>query len=296
MLIGNNPLNEAPEWFKEYIEIEPQNKSVEVEGAKINFNVWGDTSLPGLVLLHGFNAHSLWWAHIAPAFIEDYCVVALDFSGMGDSEKRDFYSQEIYSKEVKGVINEMGWDSAKCLAHSMGGAVSIYSTSLFPNLFTKLILLDSIIVMPPEKAALMSSRRPSSRFAVHSEDLESAISRFRLMPPQPCAKDYVLRHVAKNSYKETTEGWVLKSDPLIPKTYQYNDLHEMFMNVSVDLELIYGGSSQLFTPDVLEYMKYVGNLEENKVHRLDGAMHHLFLDMPQEFIELTKTVLTNDSS
>ena len=87
MLIGKNPLNEAPEWFKEYIEIEPQNKSVEVEGAKINFNVWGDTSLPGLVLLHGFNAHSLWWAHIAPAFIEDYCVVALDFSGMGDSEK-----------------------------------------------------------------------------------------------------------------------------------------------------------------------------------------------------------------
>ena len=291
MLIGKNPLNESPKWFTRNIGIEPENNSVEVDGTSINFNVWGDKNLPGLLLLHGFNAHSLWWSHIAPAFMEKYCVVAMDFSGMGDSGRRDFYSQEIYSKEIKGVVNAMGWDSVTCLAHSMGGSVSMFSTSIFPDLFSKLILLDSIIVLPPEKATAMKSSRPSSRFAVFSEDLEEAIARFRLMPPQPCAKDYVLRNVAKHSYKQTEEGWTLKADPLIPKTYEYNDLHEIFMKAKVDIEIVYGGSSQLYSQDVIEYMVYVGNLDQNKMHKLDGAMHHLFLDMPEEFIELIQNIL-----
>ena len=291
MLIGKNPLNESPKWFTRNIGIEPENNSVEVDGTSINFNVWGDKNLPGLLLLHGFNAHSLWWSHIAPAFMEEYCVVAMDFSGMGDSGRRDFYSQEIYSKEIKGVVNAMGWDSVTCLAHSMGGSVSMFSTSIFPDLFSKLILLDSIIVLPPEKATAMKSSRPSSRFAVFSEDLEEAIARFRLMPPQPCAKDYVLRNVAKHSYKQTEEGWTLKADPLIPKTYEYNDLHEIFMKAKVDIEIVYGGSSQLYSQDVIDYMVYVGNLDQNKMHKLDGAMHHLFLDMPEEFIELIQNIL-----
>ena len=273
------------------MKIEPENNSVEVDGASINFNVWGDKNLPGLLLLHGFNAHSLWWSHIAPAFMEKYCVVAMDFSGMGDSGRRDFYSQEIYSKEIKGVVNAMGWDSVTCLAHSMGGSVSMFSTSIFPDLFSKLILLDSIIVLPPEKATAMKSSRPSSRFAVFSEELEEAIARFRLMPPQPCAKDFVLRNVAKHSYKQTEEGWTLKADPLIPKTYEYNDLHEIFMKAKVDIEIVYGGSSQLYSQDVIDYMVYVGNLDQNKMHKLDGAMHHLFLDMPEEFIELIQNIL-----
>ena len=291
MLIGKNPLNESPKWFTRNIGIEPENNSVEVDGTSINFNVWGDKNLPGLLLLHGFNAHSLWWSHIAPAFMEKYCVVAMDFSGMGDSGRRDFYSQEIYSKEIKGVVNAMGWDSVTCLAHSMGGSVSMFSTSIFPDLFSKLILLDSIIVLPPEKATAMKSSRPSSRFAVFSEELEEAIARFRLMPPQPCAKDYVLRNVAKHSYKQTEEGWTLKADPLIPKTYEYNDLHEIFMKAKVDIEIVYGGSSQLYSQDVIDYMVYVGNLDQNKMHKLDGAMHHLFLDMPEEFIELIQNIL-----
>ena len=291
MLIGKNPLNESPKWFTRNIGIESENNSVEVDGTSINFNVWGDKNLPGLLLLHGFNAHSLWWSHIAPAFMEKYCVVAMDFSGMGDSGRRDFYSQEIYSKEIKGVVNAMGWDSVTCLAHSMGGSVSMFSTSIFPDLFSKLILLDSIIVLPPEKATAMKSSRPSSRFAVFSEDLEEAIARFRLMPPQPCAKDYVLRNVAKHSYKQTEEGWTLKADPLIPKTYEYNDLHEIFMKAKVDIEIVYGGSSQLYSQDVIDYMVYVGNLDQNKMHKLDGAMHHLFLDMPEEFIELIQNIL-----
>ena len=52
------------------------------------------------------------------------------------------------------------------------------------------------------------------------------------------------------------------------------------MKAKVDIEIVYGGSSQLYSQDVIDYMVYVGNLDQNKMHKLDGAMHHLFLDMP----------------
>jgi pimeloyl-ACP methyl ester carboxylesterase len=291
MLIGDNPLGDKPDWFKENINLKPLEKSITVKGAEIKYYCWGDLNKPGLILLHGYNAHSNWWNHIAPFFIDKYCVVSLDFSGMGNSDNREEYSQEIYSTEIETVVKDMGWSKVICLAHSMGGAIATYSTSMYPHLFSKLILLDSVIILPPEKAEIMKSSRPKSRMDISSDSLESASSRFRLMPPQPCENDYILEHIAKTSYKKIDDGWILKADPKISNSYQYNDLHEIFMKIDIDIELVYGQLSQILTQDVLDYMIYVGQLSEDKIHRIDGAMHHLFLDKPLEFAELIKKII-----
>ena len=291
MLIGKNPLNEAPDWFVKNIENRPEECSVSVNGAEIKYFVWGDRSKKPLLLLHGYNAHSYWWDHIAPALTESHCVVALDFSGMGESARREEYSQEIFVEDVKGVIDDLAWSACTCIAHSMGGSIATLATSTYPDFFEHLILLDSMIVIPPNVAERMASNRPSARMVVASPDLETAMSRFRLTPPQPC-KDYVLRHIAETSYVEKSDGWHLKSDPLIPNTYKYNDLHDPFTKINCDLDYVYGQASQLVTKEVLEYMTYVGNMDEKNIHCLSGAMHHLFLDMPEEFIALIKDLIT----
>ena len=290
MLIGKNPLNEAPDWFVKNIGNRPEECSVSVNGADIKYFVWGDRSKKPLLLLHGYNAHSFWWDHIAPALTESHCVVALDFSGMGESARREEYSQEIFVEDVKGVIDDLAWSACTCIAHSMGGSIATLATSTYPDFFEHLILLDSMIVIPPNVAERMASNRPSARMVVASPDLETAMARFRLTPPQPC-KDYVLRHIAEMSYVEKSDGWHLKSDPLIPNTYKYNDLHDPFTKINCDLDYVYGQASQLVTKEVLEYMTYVGNMDEKNIHCLSGAMHHLFLDMSEEFIALIKYLI-----
>ena len=291
MLIGKNPLNEAPEWFVKNIAERPEECSVNVNGANVKYFIWGDKSKKPLLLLHGYNAHSFWWDHIAPSLTENHCVVGLDFSGMGESDRREVYSQEIFVDDVKGVIDDLSWKSCTCIAHSMGGSIATLATSIYPDIFEHLILLDSMIVIPPNVAERMSSNRPSARLVVASPDLETAVARFRLTPSQPC-KDFVLRHIAENSYTEKSDGWYLKSDPTIPNTYKYNDLHDAFTKMNCSLDYVYGQVSQLVTQEVLEYMTYVGNLDEKNIHSLAGAMHHLFLDMPEEFIILIKRLLS----
>jgi hypothetical protein len=63
------------------------------------------------------------------------------------------------------------------------------------------------------------------------------------------------------------------------------------MKIDIDIELVYGQLSQILTQDVLDYMIYVGQLSEDKIHRIDGAMHHLFLDKPIEFSEVIKKII-----
>ena len=51
MLIGKNPLNEAPEWFVKNISERPEKCSVTVNGAEIKYFIWGDKTKKPLLLL-----------------------------------------------------------------------------------------------------------------------------------------------------------------------------------------------------------------------------------------------------
>ena len=278
-------------WFEEAIKITPESKYVDSNGAKIHYLVWGEITKPGLFLIHGYSAHAHWWDFIAPSFLEDYCVVAIDLSGMGDSEHRDSYSQSLYAEEIKAVCDDMRWKHTEFLSHSMAGPITVKTASIYPDLFKSLILLDSIIVVPPDKARSFSGKGSMIRSDFIYDDLEKAIDSFRLIPPQPCRNDFLLKHIASQSFKETTSGWVLKSDALIMRTYEYEDLTDVFMNLKCPIHLVYGLMSQIFSQEILEYTKYVGNIPEEAVVGIPGAMHHLFIDEPILFIEEVKKVL-----
>ena len=279
------------EWFNESLLSTPTENFVEVEGARIHYLTWGDTKNPGLFFIHGFSANAHWWDFIAPAFIEDYCVVAIDLSGSGDSDHRETYSQEMYANEIKAVCDEMGWESADFIAHSMGGSISLNATSIYPEIFKSLYLLDSIVILPPDKVRNYSSNRSMIRADFIYEDETSAIESFRLIPPQPCRNEFLLNHIAINSYKQTEEGWLLKSDGKMMKTYQSKDLTETLMAIQCPIYIVYGLMSQIFTQEILDYTVYVGNIPPERVIGVPGTMHHLFVDDPLSVIEELKKLL-----
>ena len=279
------------EWFNESLLSTPTGNFVEVEGAKIHYLTWGDTKNPGLFFIHGFSANAHWWDFIAPAFTEDYCVVAIDLSGSGDSDHRESYSQEMYAKEIKSVCDAMGWQSADFIAHSMGGSISLNATSIYPEIFKSLYLLDSIVILPPDKVRNFSSNRSMIRADFVYEDEVSAIESFRLIPPQPCRNEFLLNHIAINSYKQTEEGWLLKSDGKMMKTYQSKDLTETLMAIQCPIYIVYGLMSQIFTQEILDYTVYVGNIPPERVIGVPGTMHHLFVDDPLSVIEELKKLL-----
>ena len=71
---------DTPDWFWEAIETASESGSIEVQDCDINYLSWSGKGNPGLLFVHGHNAHAHWWDFIAPFFKDDYQTVALDLS------------------------------------------------------------------------------------------------------------------------------------------------------------------------------------------------------------------------
>ena len=86
------------ETFEIAIETADPSKNVTIRGVRSK-----NTTLPGLLLLHGHpQTHHIWWK-IAPALAEKYNVVAPDLRGHGESSKpapADDIKHEAYSKRA----------------------------------------------------------------------------------------------------------------------------------------------------------------------------------------------------
>ena len=279
-----------PEWFFEAVETEPEQRSVEVDECDVMYRRYGDKSKPGLLLIHGMHAHSRWWDFIAPQLTDQFCVAAMDLTGMGDSDYRYEYSGDGFADEIKAVCDDAGFDeSVVVVAHSFGGAMAVKAANKFPDRFGKLILVDSGIRHPdepePDRTGMMSGR------AKIYPDKKAAEARFRLQPPQDCANTYVLEYIARHSLMPADGGWAWKFDDDLPVTMTNAErLPEDFQALKLPVGVIYGADSESFSKRTLEYMRELIPNEFPVIEMAD-AQHHVFLDQPLDFLRALREIL-----
>ena len=281
---------DAPDWFWQYVETEAETGFVEVEDIDIQYRSWSGAGNPGLLFIHGHNAHSHWWDFIAPAFRDDYHTVAMDLSGMGDSDHRDEYSADTYAAEIVAVADAAGLGTDTILvAHSFGGRMALRAVAANPDRFKALVLVDSGVKHPDEEKPREPERWSKPKVYPTSE---IARSRFRLQPPQTCDNEYIVQHIARHSveYDDGAEGFVWKFDEeLNSRMKEYGDVPADLSAVSIPAALIYGQNSESFSAKSAEYMQEVRPGLD--VFEIADAQHHLFLDQPEAFMEQLKAVL-----
>lgn len=283
--------SEAPKWFWEAVDVEPESRRVEVEDADIAFRLYdGNSSKQPLLLIHGMNAHARWWDFIAPQLLDDYRVAAMDLSGMGDSDYRHEYDSDTYASEIVGVCDAAGFGTdVVVVAHSFGGYMAVKAANLHPGRFAGLVLVDSGLRHPdepPPDRPLMGGGRAKAY-----PDMESGIQRFRLQPPQPCANDYILQYIARQSLMPVERGYAWKFDPELPYTLKGAERSpEDYRALRLPLGVIYGADSELFKPRNAEYLRELIGHDFPTV-AIAGAQHHVFLDQPLDFVRELKAML-----
>lgn len=288
----------APAWFQSAVATECTTGSVEVDGASISYRCWGDPEKPGLLLVHGNGAHARWYDFIAPAFANRYNVVAMDFSGMGDSDWRDQYSLEQYSAEQMAVMRDAGMmDHAIkpiIAAHSFGGIISLITANNHGELLGGLVMMDSV-VMRPDKVGMHPRPRPATKVAFFP-DLASALARFRLMPPQFCDNhfivDYIARHSVKPIEQDGQSGWSWKFDPTIWSKIDWDDtmLWGALGSVNCNFANMQGSHSVLFSDELQADMR---SQIDAPFETIEGAGHHLLLDAPLATIDMLNKFLSD---
>ena len=273
-----------PNWFWEAIDVEPVTKTVEVDECDVSYRHYEAIGKPGMLLIHGMNAHSRWWDFIAPQLLDRYQVAAMDLTGMGDSDYRYEYSSNTYADEILAVLDDakFGTDSI-LVAHSFGGYMAVRAANKAPDRFKALVMVDSGIRHPddpvPEQIWMSGARSKIY------PDKETALNRFRVQPPQPCDNEFLLQYIARNSLMPVDGGWTWKFDEdLLTSLTDAERKPEEFQALTTTLGVIFGAESELFSRRTLEYMQELIP-EPFLIKEIANAQHHLFLDQPQAFVE-----------
>ena len=279
-----------PDWFWRAVDTEAESRTVEVDECDVAYRYYPSAGKPGLLLIHGMNAHSRWWDFVAPQLLENFAVAAMDLTGMGDSDYRYKYSAATYADEIVAVMEDAGFGAdAIVVAHSFGGYMAVKAANLYPDRFRALVLVDSGIRHPDDPIPdrpLMGGMRGKVY-----PDRDTALMRFRLQPPQPCENEYILQYIARNSLMRVDGGWAWKFDEdLLTTLTEVERQPEDYTALTVPVGVIYGADSELFSRRTLDYMQQLIP-QDFPYEEVLEAQHHVFLDQPLAFIAALKTII-----
>lgn len=276
------------EWLAGMWARRPSEFRAEVEGAGLACLGWNLDAVdrPGIVLVHGFRAHAHWWDHIAPALAEDHRVVAFSFSGMGDSDRRDAYTRALHGREVLAVAAAAGIERPIVIAHSYGALASLLACRAAPERVARIVVLDS--ALPTADEALLQIPTPPLRTY---PDRETAIERFRLMPPGGWPQRDIVRHIAEHSVMPLPDGrWSWKFDNDMADTLNREDYRRLMLGVTVPADIVYGDRTEIFTPErraaapeiLPDCARYIA---------LPAAHHHVMIEQPIALVATLRALL-----
>ncbi|MEE3330372.1 MAG: alpha/beta hydrolase [Myxococcota bacterium] len=280
----------APVWFDRALAAPFDERSVDVEGCSIHYLRWGDPSLPGIVLVHGGAANAHWWSFIAPLFPE-YCVVALDLSGHGDSGRREAYPREMWAKEVLAVADDAGFEVPPIvIGHSMGGFVTIVTAAEYGERIAGAVILDSPVRMPSAEERVSVAGKAFGNPKTYPS-VEAALERYRTVPDQPSSLPYVMDHVGRNSIREVEGGYSWKFDAEIFRKITPRATADELPRVRSRVAL-FRAEHGLVTQDIgREMYGLLGRVAP--VIEIPEAYHHIMLDQPLLLVTGLRTLLAD---
>jgi pimeloyl-ACP methyl ester carboxylesterase len=123
------------------------SKTIQIQGLNLFYREAGSSSMPKLVLLHGFPASSHQYRNLIPALAKDFHVIAPDYPGFGNSDMPDpesfAYSFDQTSKTVEAFLKAVGFTHFGLYLQDYGGPVGFRIAKCHPEWLTWLIIQNT---------------------------------------------------------------------------------------------------------------------------------------------------------
>lgn len=126
-------------------------KYVETNGIKLAYlDHPGPENAETLIMTHGLTANAHCFDGLIDAGLnEHYRVISIDLRGRGLSDKPSSgYSMDDHAKDILGLMDSLGLESAVIGGHSFGGLVTIFMGAHYPDRVKKMIIIDSGLMHP----------------------------------------------------------------------------------------------------------------------------------------------------
>lgn len=274
----------GPDWFVEALADTGQLRSVQVDGARVEYRVWGPQGAPVVVLVHGGAAHGGWWDHLAPLLASGRRVAAIDLTGHGSSDSRPDYQFTTWADEVMAVgAAESGSEHPYIVGHSMGGVVALTVAYRHVDTVAGTVVIDPpdwLVTeggLPPRPAELPPRRYHATQ--------ELAAQRFRTKLRDRSRLAFVEQHVAARSVHQVEQGWSWRFDHEVTLHGSFPD--ELWGGPIGPLVLVLAERSLLSDDEAAELAR---RLDTTAVTIRDAG-HHVMLDQPLALLSCIESAL-----
>lgn len=118
---------------------------VHLEHIRMHYVSNGSEDKPLMLLVHGFPEFWYSWRHQLREFKDDYRVVAMDLRGYNETDQPSGignYSTSCLTNDLKQLITALGYSSCVLVGHDWGGALAWVFAEKYPDLVSKLIILN----------------------------------------------------------------------------------------------------------------------------------------------------------
>jgi pimeloyl-ACP methyl ester carboxylesterase len=268
------------------------SRFIEANGVKLHYLDYGTAGCPPMVCVHGGAAHAHWFDFVAPGLTPDHHVFAPDLRGHGDSAWADpqTYLFETHAEDLHALLEKLDLNDVVLIGHSMGGMISLLHTATHPGRIGRLVIVDSIMLMPMDRVTKMRefSARPGKSYATQDE----LVARYRLEPAESqLAAPEVIHRMAVHSGRKDGEGrWQHKADRRVYANFQQIAGVPLWEKIKVPALVITGERSTRFTPEVMANIQ--ARAPQVQMKKVPASDHHIMLENPQGFVDVVQEFST----
>jgi pimeloyl-ACP methyl ester carboxylesterase len=270
---------------------------------KLHFWDWRDNGKPNLIFVHGGGDHARSWDKIAEAFINDFRILAPDLRGHGDSNWAcgATYSIAEFVLDLATLIDIVGRHPVYLIGHSLGGAVALQYTGVYPEQVKKLVVIEGVGIpadsLPPPPAYqrlknwIDATRECEKRRPHRYSSLEEAYA--RMHKANPYLTDEIARHLTlfgSNWNADGTLTW--KFDNYVhaksPYGFDMTESQEIWSQISCPVLLFRGSDSWTQDPEKAGWTRAFRDYRLITVPKAGHWLHH---DQPDIFLAETRNFL-----
>jgi len=274
---------------------------VTINGLNIHYRDWGDPQLPPLVVLHGLEAHSYSWDHVAAALADRYRVIVPDLRGHGESSWAPEYNWQLILEDTIGLMNALDISETILCGHSVGGRVSYMLAGQHPERVICLVIVEADPMDPkPVEDRDEDSPLDIETYATFEDALAEAYER------QPYADKDTLRHEVEHRLKRLDDGrWTWRMDPALYTAARHGQLNPgtklewpALAQIQCPSVLIYGAHSigkggSIRKPGIADAIARA--IPNCQLIEIPDAAHDLPNENPTGFIRALRAYLTETS-
>lgn len=259
---------------------------------RLHYVDWGNADAPMMIMVHGGLDHCRSWDWAAQSFRHTHHVIAPDLRGHGDSawSADGRYSIDAHVADLAQLIHQRARGPVILIGHSLGGAVVTRYAGIYPEMVSKLVVLEGLGHTSDEIAKREGTpiaerlrtwqdvrRRLSGRLPRRYETLEQAFQ--RMQQENPNLSPEQARHLTEHGVSQNEDGsfsWKFDNycRELIPIDINEAQLHELWRSITAPVLLLYGEDSWFSSPEHDGRMRHFRNARLIEYESAGHWLHH----------------------